>query len=113
MRKRSDEEYWELSEQAERGELHVIPETALTGAAAVAASRDMLLWATETSSFAEAHQALLPGRPRIGENRGASPTIRARVTATDYAALTELSQKTGRTQSELVREGIRLVLAAA
>ena len=53
-----------------------------------------------------------PGRPRVGDTkRGPSPTLRGRVSDADYAAFQKLEKVTGRTQSDLVREGVQLLLA--
>ncbi|MGL5825660.1 MAG: ribbon-helix-helix domain-containing protein, partial [Nocardioides sp.] len=38
------------------------------------------------------------------------PTVRGRVTPTEYAALKTLESQTGRTQSDLVREAVHQLL---
>ncbi|KDA04625.1 hypothetical protein DC31_05905 [Microbacterium sp. CH12i] len=56
--------------------------------------------------------ALLRGRPRVGARRGESPTVKGRVTDAELEALKAVIAETGRTQSELVRQGVQLVLVA-
>lgn len=51
------------------------------------------------------------GRPRVGEAKGASATVRGRISDADYAAFGQLKRVTGRTQSELVREAVHQLLA--
>lgn len=46
------------------------------------------------------------GCPQVGSPTGASPTVRDRISDTDYAAFTQLQHTTGRTQAELVREAV-------
>ncbi|UFS59697.1 ribbon-helix-helix domain-containing protein [Subtercola endophyticus] len=83
---------------------------ALHGAAAAAAGREFLL--REYGSEEELRAALRPGRPRIGapSASGESPTVRGRISERDYAAFKTLESKTGKKQSELVREAIHLLL---
>lgn len=57
-----------------------------------------------------------PGRPRNAVSKtapraGASPSVRARVTRADHDTLAAIEAKTGKTESELVREGVALVIA--
>lgn len=52
------------------------------------------------------------GRSRLGEEpRGASPTVRARIPEADFAAFKLLEERTGKKQSELVRDAVQLLLA--
>ena len=52
------------------------------------------------------------GRTRLGEQpKGASPTVRGRLPEADFAAFKRLEERTGKNQSELVREAIQLLLA--
>lgn len=52
------------------------------------------------------------GRPKIDQNpKGASPTVRGRISEADYAAFKQLEAETGRSQSEVVREAVRRLLA--
>ncbi|HBS73772.1 MAG TPA: hypothetical protein DEB55_05210 [Microbacterium sp.] len=52
------------------------------------------------------------GRTRLGdEPKGASPTVRGRLPEADFAAFKQLEQRTGKKQSELVREAVQLLLA--
>ena len=57
---------------------------------------------------------ILPGRPPVGSRPtpGPSPSVRARIARDDYDRLVALAEKTGRTQSDLVREGIHRLLNA-
>jgi hypothetical protein len=51
------------------------------------------------------------GRRKVGDaRRGESPVVRARISATDFAAFKQLEQITGLSQAELVREGVHLLL---
>lgn len=84
---------------------------AVTGAAAASAGRDFLIG--EYGSEAAVQAEIRRGRPRLGESRrGASPSVRGRLTDVDYAAFKELEVETGLTQSDLVREGVHLLLQA-
>lgn len=58
------------------------------------------------------NQTILRGRPRVGARRGESPAVKGRVTDTEFEALKEVIAETGRSQSQLVRQGVQLVLAA-
>jgi hypothetical protein len=52
------------------------------------------------------------GRTRLGEQpKGASPTVRGRISDADFAAFKRLEASTGKNQSELVREAVQLLLA--
>ncbi len=80
-----------------------------TGEDAAAAGLDFLL--REYGSVEAIQREIVrPGRPRIGERAGASPTVRGRIAPAEYAALKALEQRTGRTQSDLVREAIHHLL---
>lgn len=84
---------------------------ALTGVAAAAAGREFLVG--EYGSEAAVQAEIRRGRPRLGApRRGASPSVRGRLTDGDYAAFKELENETGLTQSDLVREGVHLLLQA-
>lgn len=82
---------------------------ALAGAAASKAGREFLL--SEYGSEVALEDALRPGRPRLGQAKtGASPSVRTRLSDADYAAFKELEEKSGRKQSELMREAVHLLL---
>lgn len=52
------------------------------------------------------------GRKPVGEQPlGSSPTVRGRIPEADFAAFKQLEQRTGKNQSELVREAVQLLLA--
>jgi hypothetical protein len=52
------------------------------------------------------------GRKRMGvQPLGASPTVRGRIPEADFAAFKQLEERTGKNQSELVREAVQLLLA--
>ena len=109
---KDDTHYSELADRAERGDLRPTG-TALTGAAAAAAGAQDLMWATGTDTLEDATVVARRGRPRLGPGDGRSPVVRARVSEDEYTALADLAQRTGRTRSDLVREGVRLVLRSA
>jgi hypothetical protein len=82
-----------------------------TGEAAAAAGRGFLL--REYGSAEAIQRAMVaPGRPRVGQPGGPSPTVRGRITPADRAALKELQQQTGRTESDLVREAVHQMLVS-
>jgi len=82
---------------------------ALTGEAAAAAGRDFLV--AEYGSMEAVEREIRRGRPRVGDTRrGASPVVRGRISEEDFAAFKRLEAETGRTQAELVREGVHLLL---
>lgn len=83
----------------------------VTGDAAAAEGRQFLL--REYGSPEAIERAMLaPGRPRVGERQGASPTVRGRIAPAEYAALKTLEEQTGRTQSDLVREAVHRLLVS-
>lgn len=52
------------------------------------------------------------GRTRRGETpKGPSPTVRGRLPEADFVAFKRLEQSTGKSQSELLREAVSLLLA--
>ena len=85
------------------------PEAVLTGEAAAAEGRAFLL--REYGGEEALQGALRPGRPRVGSPRGESPTVRGRISDADFAAFKRLEERTGKKQSELVREAVQLLLA--
>ncbi len=81
-----------------------------TGPAAAATGREFLV--REYGSIEAVERAMpAPGRPRVGHG-GVSPTVRARITPADYAAMKRLEEQTGRSQSDLLREAVHQLLAA-
>jgi hypothetical protein len=85
------------------------PRAVLTGDAAAADGRAFLL--REYGSEEALQRALRPGRRRVGAPSGESPTVRARISDEDFAAFKLLEERTGKKQSELVREAVHLLLA--
>ena len=86
-----------------------IPGTVLTGDAAAAVGRELLV--QEYGTLEAVETAIRRGRRRVGDDRkGASPTVRARIADREYEALTQLHNETGRDYSDLVREGVHLLL---
>lgn len=84
------------------------PREVQAGTAAEAAGREFLV--REYGSIDSVNE-VLRGRPRVGDTkRGASPTVRGRISDADYAAFKQLEDATGRTQSELVREAVHNLL---
>lgn len=82
-----------------------------TGAAAAADGRELMLreYGNEEALDAVLRRA---GRRRLGEHlKGASPTVRGRLPEADFAAFKRLEERTGKKQSELVREAVQLLLA--
>ncbi|MFK4298558.1 hypothetical protein ABH924_003729 [Arthrobacter sp. GAS37] len=82
----------------------------LHGAAAAEAGRAFLL--REYGSQEALDAALRPGRPKVGQKKtaGDSPTVRGRIPEGEFAVFKELEASTGKTQSELVREAVHLLL---
>ncbi|MFB2599082.1 hypothetical protein ACEXQE_14920 [Herbiconiux sp. P17] len=81
-----------------------------TGERAAAQGRAFLLseYGSEEALDAALRKA---GRPRLGASpKGASPSVRGRIAAADRAAFDELIRKTGKKESELVREAVHLLL---
>lgn len=82
---------------------------ALTGDMAAATGRELLVEGYGSLEAVEAE--IRRGRRRIGDTRsGASPVVRARISDQDFAAFKRLEQMTGRSQADLVREGVHLLL---
>jgi hypothetical protein len=85
------------------------PQNVRTGEAAAAAGHAFLL--REYGSEEAIARALRPGRPRLGTPpRGESPTVRGRISDDDFTAFKQLAERTGRSQSELVRESVHRLL---
>ena len=82
----------------------------LIGGEAAAAGRSFLV--AEYGSEEAVDQLIRRGRPRIGERRtGGSAIVRARISDRDFAAFKKLEYETGKSQADLVREGVQLLLA--
>lgn len=82
---------------------------ALTGDRAAAHGREFLIG--EYGSLEAVEREIRRGRPKLGHEReGGSPVVRARISDADFAAFKELEHTTGRSQAELVREGVHLLL---
>lgn len=82
-----------------------------TGAEAAAHGRALMLreYGTDEALGRVLRRA---GRKRVGEQPlGASPTVRGRIPEADFAAFKQLEVRTGKNQSELVREAVQLLLA--
>lgn len=78
----------------------------LTGDAATQVGREFLL--SEYGSERALEEAMRPGRPQVdgGYGRGQSKEIRGRITATQLSAIALLKQRTGKTESQLVRDAV-------
>lgn len=81
-----------------------------TGASASAEGRKFFEEQWGSVEALEQDVRLRRGRPRVGESKGNSPVVRARLTAADFEAFKQLEEITGKTQAELVREGVHLLL---
>ncbi|WRS30792.1 hypothetical protein U6G28_03640 [Actinomycetaceae bacterium MB13-C1-2] len=104
-------DYDELANRAEQGELQPIPGTALYGEGAATAARELLMVATGASTLDEA-QTLAVGRPRVGQEKGASPTLRARVPQALKNSVAALAKEQNRPESEIVREAIAVYVSS-
>jgi hypothetical protein len=80
----------------------------LRGNAAAAAGQSFLVEAYGSEDAVT--RAMRRGRPRVGQPAGASPEVRGRIMPSEFDALEALRMQTGRSRSDLVREGIRLLL---
>lgn len=108
----AEQEYEDLAARlTDPGHPLPAPTEVKTGAAAAAEGRARML--REYGSEAALEKVLRQaGRPRIGQAaKGASPTVRGRISDADYAAFKQLEEATGCTQSELVREAVHQLLA--
>ena len=79
------------------------------GDAAAEIGREFLIREYGTAEAIE-RAMVTPGRPRVGQRGGASPTVRARITREEYGAMKQLEATTGRSQSDLVREAVHRFL---
>ncbi|HWH26830.1 MAG TPA: hypothetical protein VNT53_09320 [Pseudolysinimonas sp.] len=91
-----------------------MPKGSDISAGAVAATHGRKLMAHEYGSEGALDAVLRrAGRTRLGEQpKGASPTVRGRLSEADYAAFKLLEMRSGKRQSELVRESIHRLLVA-
>lgn len=80
----------------------------LRGEAATAAGQSFLVEAYGSEEAVK--RAMRRGRPRVGQAQGASPEVRGRIMRSEFDALEALARRTGRSRSDLVREGVHLVL---
>jgi hypothetical protein len=80
-----------------------------TGSAAAEIGHEFLLRAYGSEGAIE-REMVSPGRPRVGAPTGPSPTVRARITPLEYELMKQLEARTGRTQSDLVREAVHQLL---
>jgi hypothetical protein len=107
-----EKEFAEFAEMAERGELVGVPGTLKRGEDAAAEGRRLLLEMTGAATVEDAIR-VGAGRPRLGEQVGPSPTIRARVPWALKAEVEALARKQNRRESEIIREAIAAYLKSA
>ncbi|WP_146113935.1 MULTISPECIES: hypothetical protein [unclassified Microbacterium] len=50
------------------------------------------------------------GRPRVGASRGESPVVKGRVTPAEFDELQKVMAESGRSQSEVIRRGVQIVI---
>lgn len=82
-----------------------------TGSAAAEQGQAFLMREYGSPEAIAAAASVHRGRPRVGEaKRGPSPTVRGRVSEADYAALKQLEETTGLSQSQLVRDAVHRML---
>ena len=103
-------DYEELIARLTDPDIPIVPTgKALFGEDAARAGREFLL--REYGSEEALLEAMKPGRPSLGKpGHGPSPTVRARVSQHDFDELAELKARTGRTEADLLREGVHLLL---
>ena len=107
----TDEEFAVLAERVSRDDA---PEgrrsDAAHGSAARDRGRDLMLG--EFGGDAKLDTMLRrAGRRRLGEQaKGGSPSVRGRLPEAEFAAFKLLEERTGKNQSELVREAVHLLL---
>lgn len=89
-----------------------MPAAADTATGTAAARRGRALMLKQYGSEGALEEAMRrSGRPRVGTApKGASPTVRARISEAEFDAFTRLGEESGRSQSELVREAIHRLL---
>lgn len=81
----------------------------LTGTEAAAFGREFLI--REYGSIEAVYEAMGRGRPPVGsKKKGPSPTVRGRISVADFEQFQQLKTSTGKTESELVREAVHLLL---
>lgn len=97
--------YEELAARAERGELKPKKGTAKYGQEAVNAARSQLLAASGAQSVEEFTRMAL-GRPAVGEKRGPSPVVRARVPQALKDRVSALAETEHRAESDIVRDAL-------
>ena len=104
-------DYDALASRLTDPDVELRPGQVLRGAEAAAHGRELMLSQYGSEEALEAAM-IHPGRPKLGTGRrGPSPTVRARVSEQDFAELAQLREQTGRTEADLVREGLHLLLA--
>jgi hypothetical protein len=110
----ADEVYYAAlaAEAEDQNRVEPPPARVWKGAAAAAHGREFMLESTGASTVEEA-LPLFIGRPKKGAERGPAPRVTARVTPEDRKALNELMARTGKTESELVREAVHSLLQSA
>ncbi|MCS5732876.1 ribbon-helix-helix protein, CopG family [Herbiconiux daphne] len=103
-------DYEALAARLTDTDVHTGAHKELYGEDAAAHGRAFLL--REYGSEDALKAAMRPGRPKLGTRKpGPSPTVRARVSEEDFAAFTRLREETGRSEAELLREAVHLLLA--
>lgn len=82
----------------------------LVGDAAATAGRTFML--ESYGSEAALQEAMRPGRPKLGAGygRGSSQEVRGRVTAEQKSLIDFLREKTGKSESQIVRDAIDALL---
>lgn len=81
----------------------------LTGAEAAAFGREFLI--REYGTIEAVYDAMGRGRPPVGSaKKGPSPTVRGRISVSDFEEFQALKAATGKSESELVRDAVHLLL---
>lgn len=81
----------------------------LVGDAARTWGREFLT--KEFGSIEAVYEAMGRGRPPVGsQKKGPSPTVRGRISVSDFEEFQALKAATGKSESELVRDAVHLLL---
>lgn len=97
--------YDDLAERAARGDLTIKPGTVRRGPQAADEAQRLLMAATGAETVDNLTRIVL-GRPNVGEKRGASPVVRARVPQALKDRIAAVAERENRKESDVVRDAL-------
>lgn len=95
----------DLDRAIDAGDIGIVPNSVIRASDDPEGGLRLILEATGTTNFADAVR-VATGRPHVGQERGDSPELRARVPRDVKEGVHRLAKRQHRTESDVVREAI-------